>query len=142
MPTGNVVFQRADSFARARIETEAAMMAHVPDHRLVGHGQIELDIHTVIASPCPPFGRIDRIHTPERSRFALRWKLEQACLDAVPLKDRRFEAGMIRKDVRDLTVEDLEGFDAVVHLAALSNDPLGEVNTDWTYGINHLASVN
>jgi nucleoside-diphosphate-sugar epimerase len=48
----------------------------------------------------------------------------------------------IRKDVRDLTVEDLEGFDAVVHLAALSNDPLGEVNTDWTYGINHLASVN
>ncbi len=48
----------------------------------------------------------------------------------------------IRKDVRDLTVEDLESFDAVVHLAALSNDPLGEVNTDWTYEINHLASVN
>lgn len=45
------------------------------------------------------------------------------------------------KDVRDLTNADLEGFDAVVHLAALSNDPLGNLNGDLTYDINHRASV-
>jgi nucleoside-diphosphate-sugar epimerase len=47
----------------------------------------------------------------------------------------------IHKDIRDLTKADLEGFDAVVHLAALSNDPLGNLNPGLTYDINHLASV-
>ena len=47
----------------------------------------------------------------------------------------------IRKDIRDVAVEDLQGFDAVVHLAALSNDPLGNLDTSLTYGINHLASI-
>jgi nucleoside-diphosphate-sugar epimerase len=47
----------------------------------------------------------------------------------------------LRRDIRDLTVSDLEGFDAVVHLAALCNDPLGDLNTDWTYDINFTASV-
>jgi nucleoside-diphosphate-sugar epimerase len=45
------------------------------------------------------------------------------------------------KDIRDLTQADLEGFDAVVHLAALSNDPLGNLDADLTYDINHRASV-
>src|SRR5215472_12084846 len=45
------------------------------------------------------------------------------------------------KDLRDLTRADLEGFDAVVHLAALSNDPLGNLDSQLTYDINHLASV-
>jgi nucleoside-diphosphate-sugar epimerase len=44
-------------------------------------------------------------------------------------------------DVRDVRVDDLRGFDAVVHLAAISNDPLGNLNPDCTYDINHLASV-
>ena len=48
----------------------------------------------------------------------------------------------IRKDLRDLTKTDLAGFDAVVHFAALSNDPLGNLNFQLTYDINHLASVN
>lgn len=48
---------------------------------------------------------------------------------------------VIRKDLRELTVADLEGFDAVVHLAALSNDPIGNLNPQLTYDINHLASV-
>jgi nucleoside-diphosphate-sugar epimerase len=39
-------------------------------------------------------------------------------------------------DVRDVTPADLAGFDAVVHLAALSNDPLGDLDPDWTYDIN------
>ncbi|WP_029073699.1 NAD-dependent epimerase/dehydratase family protein [Kaistia adipata] len=47
----------------------------------------------------------------------------------------------IRRDVRDLGVDDLRGFDAVIHLAALSNDPLGDLSEDLTYEINHLASV-
>jgi nucleoside-diphosphate-sugar epimerase len=46
-----------------------------------------------------------------------------------------------RKDIRDLTKADVDGFDAVVHLAALSNDPLGDLDPILTYDINHLASV-
>ena len=53
----------------------------------------------------------------------------------------RQEIPEIRKDIRDLTKKDLEGFDAVVHLAALSNDPLGNLNASLTYEINHKASV-
>jgi nucleoside-diphosphate-sugar epimerase len=44
-------------------------------------------------------------------------------------------------DVRDVRRQDLEGFEAVIHLAALSNDPLGNLNPEITYDINHAASV-
>jgi nucleoside-diphosphate-sugar epimerase len=47
----------------------------------------------------------------------------------------------IIKDVRDVEKSDLEGADAVVHLAALSNDVLGDLNPEITYAINHKASV-
>jgi len=47
----------------------------------------------------------------------------------------------IRKDLRDVTEKDLEGFDAVLHFAALSNDPLGNLDPELTYDINHRASV-
>lgn len=47
----------------------------------------------------------------------------------------------ICKDIRDITKTDLEGFEAVVHLAALSNDPLGDLDPGLTYDINHRASV-
>jgi nucleoside-diphosphate-sugar epimerase len=47
----------------------------------------------------------------------------------------------IEKDVRSIEAADLAGIDAVIHLAALSNDPLGDLNPDLTYQINHLASV-
>jgi len=47
----------------------------------------------------------------------------------------------IRKDVRDADVADFDGIDAVLHLAALSNDPLGDLDPETTYGINHRASV-
>jgi nucleoside-diphosphate-sugar epimerase len=46
-----------------------------------------------------------------------------------------------RKDLRDLDASDVEGFDAVVHLAGLSNDPLGDLNPSLTDEINHVASV-
>ena len=42
----------------------------------------------------------------------------------------------IKKDIRDVTVEDLRGIDAVIHLAALSNDPLGELDSRLTDDIN------
>jgi nucleoside-diphosphate-sugar epimerase len=47
----------------------------------------------------------------------------------------------IRKDLRDVVAGDLKGFEAVIHLAGLSNDPLGNLNPDLTYDINHHASV-
>ena len=44
-------------------------------------------------------------------------------------------------DIRDVTPEDLDGFDAVMHLAALSNDPLGDLAPQVTHAVNHHASV-
>ncbi len=46
-----------------------------------------------------------------------------------------------RKDIRDIELRELEGYDAVIHLAALSNDPLSDLNPRLTFDINHEASV-
>jgi nucleoside-diphosphate-sugar epimerase len=51
------------------------------------------------------------------------------------------EIPSMRLDLREVQAVDLEGFDAIVHLAALSNDPLGKLNPECTYAINHEASV-
>ena len=47
----------------------------------------------------------------------------------------------VRKDIRDAAADDFAGVDAVFHLAALSNDPLGDLEPEHTYAINHAASV-
>jgi nucleoside-diphosphate-sugar epimerase len=47
----------------------------------------------------------------------------------------------VGKDIRHITTHDLEGFEAVIHLAELSNDPLGQLHEDVTYQINHAGSV-
>lgn len=47
----------------------------------------------------------------------------------------------LRMDLRDVQVSDLRGFDAIMHLAALSNDPVGDLNQQCTYDINHIGSV-
>lgn len=47
----------------------------------------------------------------------------------------------IRKDVREAELRDVEGFQAIIHLAGISNDPLGDLNPGCTYEINHRASV-
>jgi nucleoside-diphosphate-sugar epimerase len=47
----------------------------------------------------------------------------------------------IKKDIRDIQPADIEDFEAIIHLAGLSNDPLGNMNPDLTYEINHRASV-
>jgi nucleoside-diphosphate-sugar epimerase len=52
------------------------------------------------------------------------------------------ETPELKIDMRDVTVEHCRGFDAVIHLGALSNDPLGDLNRELTYDINLRASVN
>ena len=51
------------------------------------------------------------------------------------------EIPALRLDLRDVTPEALAGFDAVMHMAALCNDPLGNLNPDLTYEVNHRSSV-
>lgn len=76
--------------------------------------------------------------------------LQRAGHEVVGLDNDLFEgcglgAGMdvpsIHKDTRDVEESDFYGFDAVMHLAALSNDPLGNLDPELTYEINHCASV-
>jgi nucleoside-diphosphate-sugar epimerase len=47
----------------------------------------------------------------------------------------------LRTDLRDLDPRTIKGFEAVVHLAAISNDPLGDLDPAITYEVNHTASV-
>src|SRR2546428_4936511 len=47
----------------------------------------------------------------------------------------------MRVDLRDIQSTHLKGFDAVIHLAALSNDALSDLNAEITYDINHAGSV-
>lgn len=54
---------------------------------------------------------------------------------------RIVEVPHIRRDTRDVEPSDLDGLDAIIHLAALSNDPLGNFRPELTYEINHRASV-
>jgi nucleoside-diphosphate-sugar epimerase len=55
--------------------------------------------------------------------------------------DRRTHPKIVTKDLRRIEAEDLRGFDAVVHLSELSNDPLGENDPELTMEINHKGSV-
>jgi nucleoside-diphosphate-sugar epimerase len=55
--------------------------------------------------------------------------------------DRRTRPKTISKDIRQIAAGDVAGYDAVVHLAELSNDPLGDLDPRITYEINHLGSV-
>jgi nucleoside-diphosphate-sugar epimerase len=77
--------------------------------------------------------------------------LERAGHDVVGLDSDIFEPCLfgedghdvdsLRVDVRDVESDDLAGFDAVIHLAAVCNDPVGNLNPRATYDINHVASV-
>ena len=72
--------------------------------------------------------------------------LDSDLFDGCTFGDKSIGGGIpdipyVRKDIRDVELCDLREIDAVVHLAALSNDPLGNINPDMTYEINHKASV-
>jgi nucleoside-diphosphate-sugar epimerase len=51
-------------------------------------------------------------------------------------------APTLSKDIRECTVEDLQGHDAIMHLAELSNDPVGNLSPNITYDINHKGSLH
>ncbi len=78
--------------------------------------------------------------------------LQEAGLDVVGLDSGLFHdcsfgiqpspPPAIEMDIRDVGVDELRGFDAVVHLAAISNDPLGDLNPGGTLAINHRATVS
>ena len=55
--------------------------------------------------------------------------------------DKVVDIELIRKDIRDIEKSDMAGFDAIMHLAGLSNDMLGDLNPELTLEINHAASV-
>ena len=65
--------------------------------------------------------------------------LDNGLYEECTLKDEAKPANQIKKDIRDIEISDLERVDAIIHLAALSNDPLGELNPDLTNQINFLA---
>ena len=67
--------------------------------------------------------------------------LDTFLFEGATLGQDRSQVDSLRMDLRDVEVDDLRGFDAVMHLAALSNDPLGDVNPQITFDINHLGSV-
>jgi nucleoside-diphosphate-sugar epimerase len=67
--------------------------------------------------------------------------LDAGLYEACSFGDRRREVAGLRLDIRDVGPRHLEDVEAVVHLAALSNDPLGDLDPQLTYDINHAASV-
>jgi nucleoside-diphosphate-sugar epimerase len=67
-------------------------------------------------------------------------------LDSMLFRDCAFgdpppSVPVIEKDVREIEPEDLEGFEAICHLAAVSNDPLGNLNPESTYEVNYAAAA-
>ena len=67
--------------------------------------------------------------------------LDSDIFEDCAFSEPHLEIPEIRKDIRDVAPADLAGFDAVIHLAAISNDPIGNLNPQLTYEINYLASV-
>lgn len=58
-----------------------------------------------------------------------------------PLGLIRNKIPSLLKDIRDISISDVKGFDAIIHLAALSNDPMAELNPDLTYDINLFGTL-
>jgi nucleoside-diphosphate-sugar epimerase len=67
--------------------------------------------------------------------------LDNGLFDGCDFASPSLRPRTIRVDLRDVREEDLRGFDAVIHLAAVSNDPLGDLLPGCTYDINHRASM-
>lgn len=60
---------------------------------------------------------------------------------SIPSVKSKNDIKQIKKDIRDVSQEDLEGIDAIIHLAALSNDPLGEFDPSLTESINYKSTI-
>ena len=61
--------------------------------------------------------------------------------EGILYRDSESKPRTVSKDVRQVEIEDLRGFEAIVHMGELSNDPLGQLSPDITYDINHKGSV-
>lgn len=57
------------------------------------------------------------------------------------LRKQPLDIIQIKKDIRNISLNELKGFNAICHLAALSNDPLGEINPSLTYDINYSSTI-
>ena len=78
-------------------------------------------------------------------------KLVDEGFDVIGLDNNYFEqcnlvkinnfSNQIIKDIRDICLEDVKNIDAIIHLAALSNDPLGELNPNLTEEINYKSTI-
>jgi nucleoside-diphosphate-sugar epimerase len=67
--------------------------------------------------------------------------LDTGYYDGCDFGDPPIDIPDMRRDLRDTTAADVRGFDAIIHLAALSNDPLSDLDPELTYEINHHATV-
>lgn len=67
--------------------------------------------------------------------------LDSRLFDGANFYPFKCEAYSHIKDIRDVTQKDFEGYDIVIHLAALSNDPLGDINPELTFQINYKATL-
>jgi nucleoside-diphosphate-sugar epimerase len=67
--------------------------------------------------------------------------LDSYLFEGCELGEYRPSAPSLRRDLRDVEAAELRGFDAVVHLAGISNDPLGNLDPDLTFAINHRATL-
>jgi nucleoside-diphosphate-sugar epimerase len=67
--------------------------------------------------------------------------LDTGYFDRCTLVPDEVQVPTIRKDIRDVAPDDLHAFNAVIHLAALSNDPIGNLDQGWTRQINCEATV-
>src|SRR6187551_1058808 len=67
--------------------------------------------------------------------------LDTGYFDACDFQAPPDDVPNLNLDLRDITAAPLRGFEAILHLGALSNDPLGNINPDLTYDINLHASV-
>jgi len=110
-----------------------------PMIRSAGHEVVGLD--TDLFAGCEFGGSSSKEPSKPESR-GVPMSGDAAGMSACATWDRTTAGPEILKDIRDLSRADLAGFDAVVHLAALSNDPLGNLDADLTYEINHRASVH
>jgi nucleoside-diphosphate-sugar epimerase len=67
--------------------------------------------------------------------------LDSHLFEGCELGTHRPSAPSLRRDLRDVGAAELRGFDGVVHLAGISNDPLGDLDPGLTFAINHRASL-
>jgi len=80
------------------------------------------------------------------TKYLMERKIEVVGLDNGFFKDfsyvpRKKVGKQIIKDIRKIQKDDINGMDAIIHLAAISNDPIGELNPKITYDVNHKASI-